>query len=225
MSYRVGHQVSRLFVLCAVALVAGSCGGGPTFVATEEPWRKQEELACLNSGAVRESPFIQSRSTLGGPSVCGAERPFQMAAANGRVALNPPATLRCPMVPQVDRWMARVVEPAAQRHLGSSIVEIKVAASYACRPMNHQNGAKLSEHGFANALDVSAFVTADGRAVTIKGGWNGAPDERAFLREVRTRSCDEFTTVLGPGADAYHSDHFHFDLARRGKDGTGRVCK
>ncbi len=206
-------------------LVLPSCSSGPNFVAQDEPWRKQEELACLSSGIVQESPFVQGRSALGGPSVCGAERPFQVAAANGRVAMNPPATLRCPMIPSVDRWMANIVEPAAQRHFGTPIREIRVAASYSCRPMNNVGGGRLSEHGFANALDVSAFVMADGNTVTIKGGWNGSPQERAFLREVRSRSCEEFTTVLGPGADAYHGDHFHLDLARHGRDGTGRVCK
>lgn len=222
MSYRVPVPIASL----ALVLLLPSCGGGPGFVATEEPWRKQEELACLASGVVRESPFVQSRSALGGPSVCGAERPFQIAAADaGRVSLKPPAMLRCPMVPQVDRWLARIVAPAARRHLNTSISEIRVAASYSCRPMNHVGGARLSEHGYANALDVSAFIMADGRVVTIKGGWRGAPEEHAFLSEVRSRSCEEFTTVLGPGADAYHSDHFHLDLARHGRNGERRICK
>ncbi len=225
MSYRVRVPQFRVLTAIASALVLPSCSMGPDFVAKDEPWRRQVEIACLSSGVVRESPLVQGRSALGGPSFCGAERPFQMAAANGRVAMNPPATLRCPMVPQVDRWMANIVEPAASRHFGVPVREIKVAASYACRPMNHVGGGRLSEHGYANALDVSAFILADSRVITIKGGWNGTPQERAFLREVRARSCEEFTTVLGPGADAYHGDHFHLDLARHGRDGQGRICK
>ena len=222
----MSYRVPVTFASIALLLFLPSCGGGPNFVATEEPWRKQEELACLASGVVRESPFVQSRSALGGPSVCGAERPFHIAAADaGRVLMKPPAMLRCPMVPQVDRWLARIVEPAARRYLGASITEIRVAASYSCRPMNHVGGARLSEHGYANAIDVSAFIMTDGRVVTVKGGWRGAPEEHAFLAEVRARSCEEFTTVLGPGADAYHSDHFHLDLARHGRDGQGRICK
>jgi hypothetical protein len=222
MLYRVLRPIAGL----ALVLVLASCGTGPSFVATEEPWRKQEEVACLASGAVQESPFVQSRSALGGPSLCGAERPFQMAAADGgRVGLKPSAMLRCPMVPQVNRWVSRIVEPAARYHLGASLAELRVAASYSCRPMNHVDGGRLSEHGYANALDVSAFVMTNGRVVTIKGGWNGAPEERAFLRAVRSGSCEEFTTVLGPGADAYHGDHFHLDLARHGRDGKGRICK
>lgn len=212
--------------LCCALLLWG-CGTGPTFVAKDEPWRKQEEIACLSSGVVRESAFVRSRSALGGPSeYCGAERPFEMAAADeGRVALQPAALVACPMVPQINRWIANVVGPAAQRHLGGSVAQVRVAASYACRARNNISGGKLSEHGHANALDVSAFILTDGRVVTVKGGWDGSRQEQAFLREVRAGSCRDFTTVLGPGSDAYHSDHFHLDLARHGNDGTRRVCK
>lgn len=198
----------------------------PVFVAKPEPWRADEEQACLASGLVRANPLLVTRAALGGPSQCGAAQPFEMqGAAGGRVALRPAAMLRCPMVPAVERWVQRVVEPAARLHLGSPIVEVKVAASYACRPINHVSGGKLSEHGHANALDVSAFHLADGRVVTVKGGWWGDLRERAFLRAVHQGGCEEFTTVLGPNADSYHRDHFHFDLARHGRDGLMRICK
>jgi hypothetical protein len=217
----------RSLVVLPCALLLWGCSAGPDFVAKDEPWRKQEELACLSSGAARESSFLKTRSALGGPSdYCGAQRPFEMSAAGqGRVAMIPPALVACPLIPAIDQWVAEVVEPAARQHLGGTLAELKVAASYACRAMNHQSGAKLSEHGHANAIDISAFRLADGRVVTVKGGWNGAPHEQAFLREVRSNSCRTFTTVLGPGADAYHGDHFHLDLARHGSDGLKRICK
>jgi hypothetical protein len=109
--------------------------------------------------------------------------------------------------------------------LGAPVVELKVAASYSCRPMNGAHGARLSEHGHANAVDISGFVLADGRIVQVKGGWWGAWAERAFLREVHGGACNIFTTVLGPSYDANHRDHFHLDLARHGRDGEGRICK
>jgi hypothetical protein len=223
MSYRVLRLII-LPALCALAL--WGCGTTPDFVAKDEPWRKQEEIACLSSGVVRETAFLKTRSALGGPSdYCGAQRPFEMsAAANGRVLMQPAALVACPMIPQIDNWVANVVEPAARQHLGGSLAQLRVAASYSCRAINHQSGAKLSEHGHANAIDISAFTLTDGRTITIKGGWNGNPAERAFLRQVRANSCRDFTTVLGPGSDAYHGDHFHLDLARHGKDGLKRVC-
>jgi hypothetical protein len=215
-----------LFGILFPVLFTGCGGSGQYFVAKDEPWRATEERACLASGAVRESPFIKTKLSLGGPSVCGAEQPFEMAAADGgRVSLSPVAYLRCPMIPQVDRWISNSISPAARRIYGVPLVELKIAGSYACRPINHSNGAHLSEHGHANALDVSGFVLADGRRISVKGGWSGDYRERAFLRAVHDGACQEFTTVLGPEYNSLHRDHFHVDLARRGTDGLKTVCK
>jgi hypothetical protein len=215
---------SALLLTAGLALAA--CSGQPTFVAQEEPWRADDERACLASGMVRETTFIEARAALGGPSLCGALKPFAMsAAAQGRVQMRPPALLRCPMVPAVDYWVQQVVSPAARRHFGVDIVELKVAASYSCRPMNNVDGAALSEHGHANAVDIAAFVLADGRTVDVKSGWHGAFAQRNFLRQVHDGACGVFTTVLGPGYDANHHDHFHLDLARHGRDAAGRICK
>ena len=213
-------------MLCSTFLLGG-CSTGPEFVAKDEPWRKQEELACLASGVIKDGNGTRSRLALGGPSeYCGAERPFEMSTADdGNVGLVPAALVACPMIPQINDWVASVAVPAARKHLHGTLRTLRVAASYSCRAMNNVPGAKLSEHGHANAIDISAFLLADGRIVTVKGGWEGRPEEQAFLREVRANSCRNFTTVLGPGADPYHGDHFHFDLARHGNDGTKRICK
>jgi hypothetical protein len=215
---------SALFMALLAALVG--CSRPQRFIAREEPWRAEDERQCLASGYIRSSPFVTPRSALGGPSSCGAISPLQVSAAGrGQVQLRPAATLRCPMVPATDHWVERVVIPAARHHLGQDVVELKVAASYACRPRNSILGAKLSEHGLANALDISAFRLADGRAVTVKTGWHGTAREQAFLRAVHRGACATFSTVLGPNADAFHRDHFHLDLARHGRDGRVKVCQ
>lgn len=100
-----------------------------------------------------------------------------------------------------------------------------MAASYSCRAINHVSGGRLSEHGHANALDVSAFILSDGDVVTVKGAWRGDARQSAFLHAVHDGACQEFSTVLGPNHDRMHHDHFHLDLQRRGRDGTDRVCK
>lgn len=215
-----------LLALSGPLLLWGCGTSGPSFVAKYEPWRASEERACVAAGAVRQTNFIRSRSALGGPSYCGSETPYEMSAAlGGRVLMQPPAMLRCPMIPQVERWVRDVVEPAARFHFGQSIVELTVAASYSCRPMNHVDGARLSEHGYANALDISVFKLESGEKITVKGGWNGTDRERGFLRAVHDGACREFTTVLGPNYDVNHRDHFHMDLARHGREGTKSICK
>lgn len=220
-------RFSRVLVLLAFvpALLSG-CSSGPNFVAKLEPWRAQEEESCLASGVLAYTKFAASRSALGGPSVCGTERPFELAAVDdGRVQLKPAALLRCPMIPQVERWIRESVRPAARYYFGADVVEISVAGSYSCRPMNHVSGAKLSEHGYANALDVSGFTFSNGRKVTLVRDWDGDPQERAFLRAVHRGACEQFTTVLSPEYDRNHRDHFHVDLARHGLGGLKRICK
>jgi hypothetical protein len=136
-------------------------------------------------------------------------------AAVGPVAVKPAATLACPIVSALDRWLAESVQPAAQRWFNARVVEIKQISAYSCRGMNGNPGAHISEHAFGNALDIAAFTLADGRRISVKDGWHGMPEEQGFLRDVQSAACRQFSTVLAPGSNAYHYDHIHVDLMRR----------
>lgn len=140
--------------------------------------------------------------------------------AVGPVSVKPAATLACPIVSMLDRWFAESVQPAAQRWFGMRVVEIKQISAYSCRGMNGNPHAHISEHAFGNALDIAAFTLADGRRVTVKDGWRGLPEEQGFLRDVQGGACQLFNTVLAPGSNAQHADHFHVDLMRRS---SGRI--
>jgi len=133
----------------------------------------------------------------------------------GPVDLNPAATLACPLVSVLDRWIDEDVQPAALKWLGAPVVEIKQISAYSCRSMNGDANATISEHAFGNALDIAAFMLADGRKVDVEHGWHGAPEELAFLHDVQASACDQFTTVLAPGYNMYHYNHIHVDLMRR----------
>ena len=141
--------------------------------------------------------------------------PLNPSATSGPVAVKPAATLACPLVSALDQWLATTVQPAAQRWFGQRVVEIKQISAYSCRGMNGDSNAHISEHAFGNALDIAAFMLADGRHVTVKDGWHGLPEEQGFLRDVEAGACQQFTTVLAPGSNAYHYDHIHVDLMRR----------
>ena len=138
------------------------------------------------------------------------------------VTVTPTATLACPMVSELDRWIATAVQPAAMRWFGSPVVEIRQISAYSCRGMNGNPRASISEHAFGNALDIASFTLADGRTITVKNGWRGCPEEQGFLRDVQAAACDRFSTVLAPGSNVYHYDHIHVDLMRR-RDGH-RAC-
>jgi hypothetical protein len=135
--------------------------------------------------------------------------------AFGPVAVKPAATLACPIVSALDRWLADSVQPAAMRWFGARVVEIKQISAYSCRGMNGDSRAHISEHAFGNALDIAGFTLADGRHVSVKDGWKGMPEEQGFLRDVQAAACQQFTTVLAPGSNVYHYDHIHVDLMRR----------
>jgi hypothetical protein len=136
-------------------------------------------------------------------------------AAFGPVAVRPAATLACPIVSALDRWLANSVQPAAQRWFGARVVEIKQISAYSCRGMNGNSRAHISEHAFGNALDIAGFTLADGRHIAVKDGWKGMPEEQGFLHDVQAAACQQFSTVLAPGSNVYHYDHIHVDLMRR----------
>ena len=153
----------------------------------------------------------------------GPQRNPRLVAASMPVDVHPAATLACPIVSALDHWIANAVQPAAQKWFGQPVVEIKQISAYSCRGMNGQPGARISEHAFGNALDIAAFVLADGHRITVKGGWRGSPEEQGFLRDVQGSACDQFTTVLAPGSNAFHYDHIHVDLMRRASG--RRICQ
>ena len=80
----------------------------------------------------------------------------------------------------------------------------------------------MSEHGSANAVDIGLFQRVSG--AKIKVGGTEEPG-LSFMNEARSGACGPFTTVLGPGADASHAEHFHFDLAKRGRNKRTTFCQ
>jgi hypothetical protein len=123
--------------------------------------------------------------------------------------------MTCPLARQFARWAREAVQPAADQWLRTRVVRIETFGTYSCRGVNSQPGARISEHGYANAVDVSAFVLGDGRRITVVEGWNGEDDRvRRFLRAVHQAGCRRFAIGLSPDNDAYHYNHMHFDMGR-----------
>jgi hypothetical protein len=150
-------------------------------------------------------------------------RPASPALTAAPATLTPTATLACPVVSILDRFVSEHVQPAAVRWFGQPVVEIKQISAYSCRGMNGDPRASISEHAFGNALDIAAFTLADGHRITVKDGWHGAPEEQGFLHDVQGGACEMFTTVLAPGSNQYHYDHMHVDLMRHGSGRT--ICE
>jgi len=157
---------------------------------------------------------------------CGIAEPVSISALGGGATdLTVKAITECMLAERLAKWLRDKVQPEARSRLGGAVTGLRIAASYTCRTRNGVEGAKLSEHGLGKAIDISAF-RIDGRGWIEVGGAHGRA-EAQFLSTIRSAACGPFTTVLGPGSDAHHSDHFHFDLAARNKGGRSRglYCK
>ena len=146
-----------------------------------------------------------------GPGGCGVANPVRLRSAAG-VALTPPADIDCAAARAVADWVETALQPAAAAQGGATVTRLHVAAGYACRRVNNRPSGRLSQHAKGKAIDISGFTLSDGRAVTLIAGWNGR--DGALLRQAWQGACGPFGTVLGPEADRWHRDHFHFDTAR-----------
>jgi len=157
-----------------------------------------------------------------GPGECGAPDVVRLEAVvlpdQSRVAIAPPAILRCSMAEAIVSWVREEAAPHALE-LGSSLKTLANLASFDCRGRNRIVGAKLSEHGKGNALDIHLLKLSDGKVV----GLTDPQIPRDFREGLRQSVCARFTTVLGPGSDGYHEDHVHVDLAER-RNGY-RICE
>ena len=128
--------------------------------------------------------------------------------------------MKCRLAAKFADWVDDAVQKAALVWLDSNVVRVESFGTYSCRPVNNREGARLSEHGRSNAVDVAAFVLADGRRITVRDGWRGNdPGVRDFLRAIHKAACRRFSIVIGPDGDAAHYNHLHFDMG-----GNGPYC-
>ena len=154
---------------------------------------------------------------------CGIPSPVAVASLeDGAVDFTTKAIIGCDLAEKLARWTRDTVQPIAMKTLGQRVTGYRIAASYACRTRDNIPGAKLSEHAHGNAIDISAFRVEGLGWIDVKTGWPAGGAQTAFLKAVRKSACGPFTTVLGPGSDVYHADHFHLDRAKRRTAGPSK---
>lgn len=142
---------------------------------------------------------------------CGLNDAVKISSISG-VTLSQKSVMDCTTAKSMKRWVDRGLKPAVGNY-GGGVQSLKIAAHYACRTRNSMPGAKISEHGRGRAVDISAIQLRNGSDITVLKGW-GERKQGRILKEAHKKACREFGTVLGPEANAFHRDHFHFDTAR-----------
>lgn len=166
---------------------------------------------------------------IGEPGGCGTPAPIAIAEV-AQIRIDPPATVNCPFAAALHGWFSKSVQPMARKQVGAGVIGIRNASSYACRRRNNALSGKLSEHARANALDIAAFDFSKKAQITVAGGGSGLLQKIGlsgkgnFMKAVRKSACSYFNTVLGPGTDKYHGDHFHVDLMKL-RPGRFKMCR
>ncbi|MEQ8296925.1 MAG: extensin family protein [Nitratireductor sp.] len=196
--------------------------GFPRFNSPASPFQTMstEERQC-RSALKRLGVTYRDIAPINDSASCRIDHPVEISGFSGNIALKPAATLNCQMALAFARWTKDELAPAARWRYMSGIRTIHQGSSYSCRRIN--GSAKMSEHSRGNALDVMQIDLKNGRKIDVrKPGWFSFR-ERGLLNTVRSDACGYFTTVLGPGYDRDHADHFHFDIKPR-RNGY-RACK
>ena len=198
---------------------------GPVREAGATPPARIYQTACpaLLSGAVIGEmlpPLVEG--------LCGERSPLQLTAirANGReIALSSPVTTNCAMAGALADW-AGEVDAYARARLGHALLRLETGTSMMCRNRVGDGNGFMSEHGFANALDLSGLTLDNEQTIAVEKDWLPATTPEALLlRQAHGAACGRFTTVLGPEANADHSDHFHLDLGCHGQACTTKICE
>ncbi len=151
--------------------------------------------------AIRGEKIKPITSSVKGCGVPDAVRVTEVAG----IKLSQAVTVECGTVTALKQWIDSAMRPAFGNR---EVVQLRIAAHYACRGRNNKKGARISEHGKGKALDISGFIFADGSEWTIRRDYNKQ------IRKAHKGACGIFGTTLGPGSDGYHEDHLHFDTAR-----------
>lgn len=158
--------------------------------------------------------------------VCGERSPLKVTAIgkDNPVKFAAPVTTNCAMASSLATWVVEV-QKEAQANFGAEIESITTGSDYQCRKVNNGHKGRVSEHAFANAVDIVSFKFKNGKTTELGSGWKGKPEEQTFWRSLHKASCDRFMTVIGPDGDAAHQGNLHLDLGCHGKKCEARICQ
>lgn len=151
---------------------------------------------------------------------CGIENAVQVSSING-VNISPAAVLSCDMAASLAAWTRRELVPAARFRYWSGVKTIHQGSAYSCRRI--EGSRTMSAHSTGNAIDIMRIELNNGSDINVRKPGLFSFRQRGFLNTVRADGCQYFTTVLGPGYNAAHWNHFHFDLMKR-RNGY-RACR
>jgi hypothetical protein len=185
-----------------------------------------------NDACLRKLRAVGAKFTVPATNVdsgsCHVENPVHLNSVNAlgsTVQLPEGPLFNCKFALQFSKWLKESGAPILTAQLGSPIKKISTGPGYECRGRNGDSSAKISEHGFGNAVDITTLGMQDGRTLSVEEAINPDATNSGVWHGLRASACGYFTTVLGPGSNAAHAKHFHFDMGVHGKSGNYRICE
>ncbi len=142
---------------------------------------------------------------------CSIKNPVKINEVDG-VKFTREVLVGCDAAKSLYGWVRKSAKPVVGRK-GGGLAKIQMIAGYSCRNRNSAKSGKLSEHAKGKAVDIAGFVLKDGTILSVKRDWHSKSKGRT-LKKLHKTACGPFGTVLGPNANRFHQDHFHFDVAR-----------
>jgi hypothetical protein len=143
----------------------------------------------------------------------------------GKVSLPGKPTLTCAFARQFAIWVRDVAAPMTLAYMGSSLTAIETGPGFVCRSRYDKPGEKISEHARGDAIDVIAFALDDGQKLSVRDSSASDKIDGALMKTLRTTGCGYFTTILGPGSNDAHKEHFHFYIGLHGASANYRICE
>ena len=199
----------------------------PRSPLAEHGMAEEADAACRDALAALGVKFTVP-DRVEGKGLCHVPNPVQLtslAVVEGKVELPGRPLLNCRFAERFSTWLADVASPVVASGTGETLAAVSTGPGYECRGRNGDSSAKISEHAFGNAVDIDGLVLSGGTRVEIADVAETQHRYRRVLSALRVSGCGYFTTVLGPGANAAHASHFHFDLGRHGKSERTRICE
>ncbi|MDL2397743.1 extensin-like domain-containing protein [Rhizobium mayense] len=181
------------------------------------------EIACRQE-LQRMGVVYNDKPAISNGPACQVPYPISLSGLSGNIAVKPAVTLNCQVTLAFAKWVKNELAPAARTRYWTGIGTIVPLGGYSCRRMNNsrQRYNPMSEHAHGNAIDVGTFILKNGHVIDVRKKGLFSFREGRLLKAVRSDSCNYFDTVLGPGSNAEHWNHFHFDL--RDRRGGRRYC-
>ena len=174
----------------------------------------QAEVSCRSELRRLGVAFRDVSRVSDGPT-CGIDYPIELSGLASGVAIRPAVKLNCQVTLAFAKWVKFELVPSSRFRYLSGVERITPMGGYSCRKMNSRSSNPWSEHARGNAIDIGTITLKNGKEIDVRKKSLFAFREKGLLKAVRSDSCKYFSTVLGPGSDPNHWNHFHFDLRTR----------